>query len=243
MGKVTHHWWCDLVLACRTPFLPKKKKKTNKSIIFCSSLSAQDSLQVFMTAADTVTGSAIKHTALGCIVRVSQGKKKSLFSLANKQQKNSCYDSLFAWQCVAIWAVGWSPKPRVGENSSYFHSRITSRGMLPKSTSSCPPSTGHSGTVLSTFLASLAHQSSCSGWFGEENSTWQTHMSCLYRHRRLNPHQDLHEINVKHLASTWPQPTTGEDLLSGFAKGIVSVRALRQLMHIVVCLLLAGACV
>lgn len=41
VGKVPYHWWCALVLACGTPFLPKQ------SIAFCIDSSAQDSPQVF----------------------------------------------------------------------------------------------------------------------------------------------------------------------------------------------------
>lgn len=103
MGKVTHHWWCALVLACRTPFLPKQ------SIVSRGSPGAPDSLQVFMTAADTVTGSAVKHTALGCAVKGSQGTK-TLFPLASKQQKSSPCNSLFRLAACGHPGCRVSPK-------------------------------------------------------------------------------------------------------------------------------------
>ena len=155
-----------------------------------------------------------------------------------------CRKALIVTACLpdSVWPSGLQGKP---QNTKQVKSVVTSTAgshpgrILTQSLILYLPRAGDSGMVFSAFLASLAHQSSCSGWVGEVNSVWQTHMSCLYWHP--NSHQDPHEINLKHFIGPWPQPATGEDLLSGFAKGTVSTRASRQLVHIAVHLLLAEA--
>lgn len=126
----SHITRCALVPAFRTSFLPKQ------SIIFCSSSSAQDSLQVSMTAADTVTGSAIKHTALGCVVRVSQGTKM-LFSLLANSRKALAVTARLPGH---VWPQGLQLSPRTQSRWSqeFSQSQITPREILSKSKSVSP---------------------------------------------------------------------------------------------------------
>lgn len=67
----------------------------NRASLSASALVPKTARRFFMTAADTVTGSAIEHAALGCAVSVSWGTR-ALFCLSSKQQQSSCCTSLFA---------------------------------------------------------------------------------------------------------------------------------------------------
>lgn len=156
-----HNTRCALLLACRISFLPKQ------SIIFCSSSSAQDSLQVSVTAADTVTGSAIKHTALGCAVRVSQGTKM-LFSLLSKQQKSSRCNSLSAWPGVATGAEPQNPKQVKSVVVFTLHP-----GGFYQSPSLCLPSAEHSVMVFLTLLGLFSSPGllQCRRWRGKQHVT------------------------------------------------------------------------
>lgn len=215
----SHITRCALVLACRTSFLPKQ------SIVFCSSSSAQDSLQVSVTAADTVTGSAIKHTALGCVVRVSQGTKM-LFFLASKQQKSSCCSSLSARPCVATGAAAEPQNPKQVKSVAASTAGLHPGGFC-QSPSLCLPSAEHSAMVFLLFLASLVHLGSCSVWGGEGNSMWQKHELSLQT-PAFRSQSDMDKTNLEHFSGTWPQPTAGEDVPSGFAEGRVLAGASGQ---------------
>lgn len=161
----SHITRCVLVLACRTSFLPKQ------SIIFYSSSSAQDSLQVSMTAADTVTGSAIKHTALGCVVRVSQGTKM-LFSLLANSRK-----ALTVAACLPghVWPQGLQAEPQNPKQVKSvvaFTARLQPGGFY-QSPSLCLPSAEYSVMVFLILpgLFSSPGLLQCLGWRGEQHVT------------------------------------------------------------------------
>lgn len=164
----SHITRCALVLACRTSFLP------NQSIIFYSSSSAQDSLQVSVTAADTVTGSAIKHTALGCIVRVSQGTKM-LFSLLANSRK-----ALAVTACLPghVWPQGLQGEP---QNPKQVKSVVTFTARLHpggfyQSPSLCLSSAEHSAMFFLILLGLFSSPEllQCLGWRGKHSvtNTW-----------------------------------------------------------------------
>lgn len=126
-----------------------------------------------MTAADTVTGSAIKHTALGCAVRVSQGTKM-LFSLLANSRK-----ALPITACLPghVWPQGLQAEPqnpKQVKSVAAFTARLHPGGFY-QSPSLCLSSAEHSAVVFLILLGLFSSAGLLQCWSGEGDSKWQKH--------------------------------------------------------------------